>query len=622
MWTIILISKTEHRQSQLSRIFCLIGVVFWVCIATTEKAFSEVPRGVFCLLPAGGGAGPDPFVYSAPDVDGISVRQTWGDLEPQEGVYNWTYLDRVTTRAAAAGKPLLVRIATGGGDIAQGGSCPTWVLNAIAAEPLPPSQKFFTFDDEGRSVTIAVFWDPVWLAKKTAMITALGARYSNNPAVKIVVASFANAKTEDWAVPHTPPEVAAWFAAGYTSARMVAAGRQIINATIAAFPNQYVTLAVGDNGPALDPDPSYVARSAVLSARATWPGRLIVQKNSLARFTPAAPGTGTPWELLWNSRPGVAGQMVYWCYGDTTYRVNHGVPINPSTALIDSVNNGVAYEMKYIEIYSRDVVNLQAATHYAHTVLKSGGRAAVSDFNGDGHPDYVLYAAGTRQTAIWYLNNNILTDGDLGPSLPDNWNLPATADFDRDGHTDYALFHSPTNFTAIAYMSGPTLIAAAWAPTLPDGWELVGTADFDGDSKPDFVLYKTITGQTAIWYLNNNLLIGGDVGPSLANGWSLVGAADFNGDGHSDYALFNIDSGQTAIWYLSGPTFISGAWGPTVPSGWMLVATADFNGDSKPDYLLYKPSTRQTAVWYLNNNVYASGAYGPTLPVGWSLVER
>src|SRR5205814_9190085 len=102
-------------------------------------------------------------------------------------------LDAVTAKAAAEGKAVFLRIATGGGDIALGGNCPTWVMNAVAAEPLPDSQKFYTFNDNGRSVTIAVFWDPVWLAKKTAMITALGARYSANPAVKIIVASFANA---------------------------------------------------------------------------------------------------------------------------------------------------------------------------------------------------------------------------------------------------------------------------------------------------------------------------------------------------------------------------------------------------------------------------------------------
>jgi hypothetical protein len=187
--------------------------------------------------------------------------------------------------------------------------------------------------------------------------------------VRIVGASFANAVSEDWAVPHTPAEVTAWFAAGYTSAKMLEAGRQIINAAMAAFPNQYIALAVAGNGPTLDPDPSYVARNGVLNARASWPGRLIVQKNSLATFIPAAPGTGTPWDLLWNSRPDVAGQMVYWCYDDPTYRVNNGVPIDPSNALRTSVDKGVAYGMNYIEIYRTDVLNLPAATQYAHTAL-------------------------------------------------------------------------------------------------------------------------------------------------------------------------------------------------------------------------------------------------------------
>ena len=364
-------NKKKYGRSRLAGLSFLLGALFCAFLTMPEKAFSEVPRGVFCLLPNGQGAGRDPFVYYDADVDGISVRHDWGDLQPAEGVYDWRFLDDVVSKAAAAGKAVLLRICTGGGDIARGGSCPTWVMDAIAAEPLPPSQKFYTFHDGQRSVTIAVFWDPVWLAKKKAMIRRLGARYSSNPAVKIVAASFANANTEDWAVPHTPPETDAWLAAGYTSARMLAAGRQIIDAAMAAFPNQYVTLAVAANGPRLDPDPDYVARNAVLNARASWPGRLIVQKNSLATFIPAAPGTGTPWELLWNSRPDVAGQMLYWCFGDTTYRVNGGVPIDPSTALVNSVNKGVGYGMKYIEIYRKDVTHLLNATHYAHTVLTS-----------------------------------------------------------------------------------------------------------------------------------------------------------------------------------------------------------------------------------------------------------
>jgi VCBS repeat protein len=247
-------------------------------------------------------------------------------------------------------------------------------------------------------------------------------------------------------------------------------------------------------------------------------------------------------------------------------------------------------------------------------------RAVVGDFNSDGHPDYVLRNANTRQTAIWYLNNNVLIDGDAGPILAAGWGLRALADFNLDSHSDYALFAPSTNQTAIWYLSGPTLIGGAYGPILPGGWELVASADFNGDNMPDYVLYNSSTRQTAIWYLDNNILIGGDAGPSLPSGWALVGVADFDGDGHPDYLLFHPNTGYTAIAYLSGPTLVGADWGPTVPGSWALVATADFDGDGKPDYLLYNATTRQTAIWYLNNNVFVSGAAGPTVTTGWSLV--
>jgi hypothetical protein len=44
----------------------------------------------------------------------------------------------------------------------------------------------------------------------------------------------------------------------------------------------------------------------------------------------------------------------------------------------------------------------------------------VGDFNGDSKPDYVLFNVNfnTRQTAIWYMNNNIFVSGAYGPTLP------------------------------------------------------------------------------------------------------------------------------------------------------------------------------------------------------------
>ena len=228
--------------------------------------------------------------------------------------------------------------------------------------------------DHGVPTTIPVFWDPTFLAKKTAMITALGEHFTNNPAVTLVVASFANCCSEDWGVPHTPPDIARWLALGYTSEKMIEAGRTIIDATMAAFPNQYVTLAVGGTGEGhgidLDPTEDYVARNAVLNARASWPGRLFVQRNILSTCIPPAPGTGTLFEtLMWDFQPQVGWQMLYPCVNDPTYRSNCGVPGDPAIVLTESVDAGVGYGAKFIEIYQTDVINLPTAITYAHDAL-------------------------------------------------------------------------------------------------------------------------------------------------------------------------------------------------------------------------------------------------------------
>jgi PQQ enzyme repeat/FG-GAP-like repeat len=145
-----------------------------------------------------------------------------------------------------------------------------------------------------------------------------------------------------------------------------------------------------------------------------------------------------------------------------------------------------------------------------------------ADFNDDGHPDWVIRHAATGQTAIVYLNNNVVIDVAFGPPIPNGWSLAGVADFNGDGHPDYALFIPRTGQTVIGYLSGPTLIGVALGPTLPSGWALVATADFNGDGKPDYVVYHASSRLTAIVHMNNNVAIGVAFGPSIPNGWSLA----------------------------------------------------------------------------------------------------
>ena len=53
-------------------------------------------------------------------------------------------------------------------------------------------------------------------------------------------------------------------------------------------------------------------------------------------------------------------------------------------------------------------------------VVAGLARAAISDFNAN---RYVLQNASTRQTAIWYLNNNVFVSGAFGPTVPAGWSL-------------------------------------------------------------------------------------------------------------------------------------------------------------------------------------------------------
>src|SRR6476660_8279133 len=294
-----------------------------------------------------------------------------------------------------------------------------------------------------------------------------------------------------------------------------------------------------------------------------------------------------------------------------SYSIDGGSTWSRNVAVSNSFNVFVGYPNQrkigdYITVVSDDV-----SANVAYAATFNGGEdiyyvrippsAPVTDFNSDARPDFLLSNTATRQTAVWYMNNNVHSGTASGPTLPAGWSVASVADFNRDGHPDYLLFNSTTRGTTIWYMNNNVRIGAASGPTLLAGWTVAALADFNVHGYPDYLLYNASTRGTLVWYMRNNAHIGSAPGPVLPAGSSLAGAADFNADGHPDYLLFNPATRGTTIWYMSGVMHTATRSAPTVTMAYDLVGLADFDGNGRPDYVLYNPGTQRTAIWYLNN---------------------
>jgi len=212
------------------------------------------------------------------------------------------------------------------------------------------------------------------LEKKKNFIAAMGQHFATNSHIVLVSVACANSISDDWYMPSSKTDVKNWLAIGYTSDKLVNACNELINATMAAFPNQVVFLSINGSSNHLDPDPDYVSRKVVEYANTVYPGRFIVQKNSLSADTPdpSLMSVLGNWKIIFDNRPDVAGEMLWYVTNDSSCKMNSGVkPCDPIAVLQEAVRTGVEYGMSYQEIYQQDILNpaLAGVISYAADVL-------------------------------------------------------------------------------------------------------------------------------------------------------------------------------------------------------------------------------------------------------------
>ena len=364
-------------------------------ISVAEATVPPIPKGIFSMPPAGPNGFQD-LILNDPRIVGLDVGGKWPNIETTEGVYDWSSIDSELAKAEAHGKKVLLGISSGGINV------PDWLLANY------PDIQTFTFIDDnpyhstyGQELTIPVFWDPIFLAKKIALIQAAGAHFAAHSSIVVVGCEFANATTVDWNIPNADEDIVNWRAAGYTTELMVNAGEMIIDATMAAFPNQNVTMAINRGAGDLDPTQDYLAETVVNYATTTY-GRFITAKYSLCANNPD-PTVDTAlfnWQVLFDQCPNVAGQMLWRVSGDNTYRMNGGIPGDPAVVLLNAITHGAHYGAQFQEIYECDFedATLSAIIDFANYLLTvtPGGDpppAAPSNLNATAGGAYLINLA-------------------------------------------------------------------------------------------------------------------------------------------------------------------------------------------------------------------------------------
>ena len=117
----------------------------------------------------------------------VYIRFDWVDVEPQEGQYNWEFIDDVISawkpRGAAVGMRVMTANAHSGGYY----SSPKWLFeagckgfeyNAGDGDPTSGGKAIPRIEPD--------YADPIYLAKHGAFIAALGRRYDGVPGVEFL----------------------------------------------------------------------------------------------------------------------------------------------------------------------------------------------------------------------------------------------------------------------------------------------------------------------------------------------------------------------------------------------------------------------------------------------------
>ncbi len=176
-----------------------------------------------------------PKAVSNPFISGVAYQIGWDKIEPAEGQFDWSNLDALFAAAEQSKKWVHLLIF-------PGFHSPAWALQGLKTESFAVQYG----PGHGDVESLPMPWDPVYLGRWFDFLQKVADRYGKSPAFDIIAADGPTSVSAEMTLPESPADLTIWRNDGYTPKKYIAAYRAVFEKFATIFPNQFVSLSLGD----------------------------------------------------------------------------------------------------------------------------------------------------------------------------------------------------------------------------------------------------------------------------------------------------------------------------------------------------------------------------------------
>ena len=289
-----------------------------------------------------------------PYIRGLALQLGWRHIEPSEGVFDWSQVDRAFEAARAAGKLVSLHLLPG--------RPPEW-LSRSGVQTYSRQLANRSDPRYGQAIIEPLGWDPVFLEKWGNVVKRLGARYGRHPSLFAVGVT---APYSEMVIKGSFPlhsETSRNLRQLYRRDVYLRAWRNMIDVYGEAFPGKAIFVA-----PGVVFDDAYFADEVMSYAFLRFADNLWAFNAGLrAVFPTRNPQMEHIYSLLsqYAERANLGFQMIWSQSGDRANQLQG--------SLRESLMNGIRHGAGYMEVYQADVRNpsLQEDLRYVAGVLHS-----------------------------------------------------------------------------------------------------------------------------------------------------------------------------------------------------------------------------------------------------------